>query len=92
MEIDKERLEQLIFGMGLSSGPPVFVLYSQDTNDFYTNMNKERHPSDEIVFTYDMTYRMNHNFENLRSDLNLIISTFKPRFQIREDKLENLLK
>ena len=93
MEIDKERLDQLIFGISISSGPPVYILYSPDSNDFYTTLNLHpRSPADEIVFVYDMSYRISHRWDSLSTEVKSTISNFKPLAQIREEKLGDLLK
>ena len=93
MEIDKERLDQLIFGISISRGPTVYILYSPESKDFYTSLYfYPRNQADEIVFVYDMSYRISHRWDSLSTEVKSTISNFKPLAQIREDKLGDLLK
>lgn len=88
MEISKEDLTTLVFGAMISSGPPVFIFYSQEEDKLYTSLYfhpKRKH--DEVVLELKVPFDTPYE-----EKISKAVSDFKSKKEKREDTLKDILK
>jgi hypothetical protein len=87
MILTEEKLTEIVFSCDLSSGPIVYIFYSEIDDDIYATLyHRQKHISDIVIHTYNPC---RDRFDSKEKIINVIKNFFKK--ESRDNKINKLL-